>query len=34
MAVRVSRLSNGMRVLTDAMDTVETASIGVWVGNC
>jgi len=32
MAVRVSRLSNGMRVLTDAMDTVETASIGVWVG--
>ncbi|HYC14990.1 MAG TPA: insulinase family protein, partial [Stellaceae bacterium] len=31
MAVRVSRLSNGLRVVTDAMDTVETVSIGVWV---
>ncbi|HTS91439.1 MAG TPA: pitrilysin family protein, partial [Stellaceae bacterium] len=31
MSVRVSRLSNGLRVVTDAMDTVETASIGVWV---
>ena len=31
MAVRVSRLSNGMRVVTDKMDTVETASVGVWV---
>ena len=32
MAVRVSRLANGMRVVTDSMDTVETASVGVWVG--
>ncbi|HXA72502.1 MAG TPA: pitrilysin family protein, partial [Stellaceae bacterium] len=32
MVVRVSRLANGMRVVTDSMDTVETASIGVWVG--
>jgi predicted Zn-dependent peptidase len=31
MAVRVSRLSNGLRVVTDGMDTVETVSIGVWV---
>ena len=32
MAVRVSRLRNGMRVVTDSMDSIETASIGVWVG--
>lgn len=32
MTVCISRLGNGMRVLTDAMDTVETVSIGVWVG--
>jgi predicted Zn-dependent peptidase len=32
MSVRVSRLSNGMRIVTDRMDTVETVSIGVWVG--
>ena len=32
MAIRVSRLSNGMRIVTDKMDTVETASVGVWVG--
>ncbi len=31
MSVRLSRLSNGMRVLTDRMDSVETVSIGVWV---
>jgi len=31
MAVRVSRLANGMRIVTDAMDSVATASIGVWV---
>jgi len=31
MVVRVSRLSNGLRVVTDAMDTVETVSIGIWV---
>ena len=32
MEVRVSRLGNGMRVVTDRMDSVETVSIGVWVG--
>ncbi len=31
MTVRISRLRNGMRVLTDAMDEVETVSLGVWV---
>lgn len=31
MSVRVSRLANGMRVLTDSMDSVETVSLGVWV---
>jgi predicted Zn-dependent peptidase len=31
MTVRVSRLANGLRVVTDAMDSVETVSLGVWV---
>ncbi len=31
MSVRVTTLENGMRVLTDAMDSVETVSLGVWV---
>lgn len=31
MTVMLTRLSNGMRVLTDRMDSVETVSIGVWV---
>jgi predicted Zn-dependent peptidase len=31
MTVMVSRLPNGMRVVTDRMDSVETVSIGVWV---
>jgi predicted Zn-dependent peptidase len=31
MTVRVTVLKNGMRVLTDRMDSVETVSIGVWV---
>jgi predicted Zn-dependent peptidase len=31
MSVRVTALDNGMRVLTDRMDSVETVSIGVWV---
>ena len=30
--VRVSTLANGLRVVTDHIDHVETASIGVWVG--
>ncbi|MGH7001544.1 MAG: M16 family metallopeptidase, partial [Stellaceae bacterium] len=32
MSVRISRLANGMRVVTDAMESVETVSLGVWVG--
>jgi predicted Zn-dependent peptidase len=31
MTVRVTTLENGMRVLTDTMDSVETVSLGVWV---
>lgn len=31
MTLTLTTLPNGMRVLTDAMDTVETASLGVWV---
>jgi predicted Zn-dependent peptidase len=31
MTVMQSKLSNGMRVVTDRMDSVETVSIGVWV---
>ncbi|HEY3916961.1 MAG TPA: pitrilysin family protein [Stellaceae bacterium] len=31
MTVQVTRLANGMRVVTDRMDSVETVSIGVWV---
>jgi predicted Zn-dependent peptidase len=31
MSVRVTRLANGMRVLTDTMESVETVSLGVWV---
>ncbi len=31
MTVMLSKLGNGMRVLTDRMDSVETVSIGVWV---
>ncbi|MEO5338088.1 MAG: insulinase family protein [Magnetospirillum sp. WYHS-4] len=29
--VRVTTLPNGLRVVTDPMETVETASVGVWV---
>ncbi len=29
---RVSTLANGIRVVTDAMGSVETTSLGVWVG--
>ena len=31
MTVQVTRLANGMRVVTDRMDSVETVSLGVWV---
>ncbi|MCP5372362.1 MAG: insulinase family protein [Hyphomicrobiales bacterium] len=30
-SVRVSTLDNGLRVVTDTMDTVETVSVGAWV---
>ncbi|NKB56102.1 MAG: insulinase family protein [Alphaproteobacteria bacterium] len=30
--VRASTLPNGMRVVTDTVDTVETVSVGVWIG--
>lgn len=32
MTAALTRLPNGVRVVTDAMDTVETASVGAWVG--
>lgn len=31
MTVRVTQLDNGMRVATDAMETVETVTLGAWV---
>jgi len=31
MVVEVSRLSNGLTVLTDAMTSIETVALGVWV---
>ncbi len=31
MTVRVTTLENGLRVITDPMTSVETASVGVWV---
>jgi predicted Zn-dependent peptidase len=33
MSVEVTRLSSGLRVVTDAMPHLETASLGVWVGS-
>ncbi|MSO55030.1 MAG: insulinase family protein [Rhodospirillales bacterium] len=30
--IRVTTLANGLRVVTDPMDQVETASVGVWIG--
>jgi predicted Zn-dependent peptidase len=32
MTIRVTTLPNGLRVATDRMDSVETASVGVWIG--
>jgi predicted Zn-dependent peptidase len=32
MTVRIARLSNGLLVATDQMESVETVSLGVWVG--
>ena len=32
MTIRTSRLPNGLQVATDRMDSVETASVGVWIG--
>ncbi len=31
MTIEVTTLANGLTVATDAMDSVETASVGVWV---
>ena len=31
MTVRLTTLDNGLRVVTDAMDTVQTVSVGAWV---
>jgi predicted Zn-dependent peptidase len=31
MTVEISTLPQGLRVVTDAMDTVETVTLGVWV---
>ena len=31
MSVQVSTLSNGLRVITDRMDSVETVALGAWV---
>jgi len=30
--VRVDTLGNGLRVISDSMDTVESVSVGVWIG--
>ena len=32
MSITVSTLPNGLRIITDRMEHVETASLGVWVG--
>ncbi len=32
MTVEITRLENGLRVATDRMDTVETATVGVYIG--
>ncbi|HKK29310.1 MAG TPA: pitrilysin family protein, partial [Alphaproteobacteria bacterium] len=32
MSITVSQLSNGLRIITDRMDHVETVSLGIWVG--
>jgi predicted Zn-dependent peptidase len=32
MSIAVTTLPNGLRIVTDRMDHVETASLGVWVG--
>ncbi|NQV84959.1 MAG: insulinase family protein, partial [Rhodospirillales bacterium] len=32
MRVNVSELKNGLRVVSDSMDRVETVSLGAWVG--
>src|SRR3546814_9336995 len=32
MGIRVTRLDSGLTVVTDAMPSVESASVGLWVG--
>ncbi|MCW5671873.1 MAG: insulinase family protein, partial [Hydrogenophaga sp.] len=31
MSVRLTTLDNGLRVVTDTMDSVETVALGVWI---
>ena len=31
MTIKVTELKNGMRVATDYMSTIETASVGAWI---
>ncbi len=33
MTIHVSTLTNGMQVVTDTIDKVETAAVGIWVNN-
>lgn len=32
MSIRLTTLPNGFRIITDSISTVETASLGVWIG--
>ncbi len=32
MTITVTKLANGVQIVTDRMDTVETASVGAWIG--
>ena len=32
MTVQVTTLANGLRIVTDPMNSVETVALGVWVG--
>ena len=32
MGIRLTRLDSGLTVVTDAMPSVESASVGLWVG--
>ena len=32
MTVRVTRLANGFRIVTERMPSMESAAVGIWVG--